>query len=158
LTILSGGFVVKVILQQDVKGQGKKGQLVDVADGFARNFLLPRKLAVLASSENVTVMNQQEKARLRKLESDKAVAKAIAARLEGVLVTVKARSGGAGGKLFGAVTSKEISEALLAQHGIELEKNKIVQEEHIKAFGSYEVKCKLGFEISGIINVLVVEA
>ena len=148
---------MKVILQQDVKGQGKKGQLVDVSDGYARNFLLPKKLAVTATSENMTVMKQQEKARLKKLESDKAVAKEIAAKLEGVLVKITARSGGAGGKLFGAVTSKEISDALFAQHGIELEKNKIVQEEHIKAFGSYEVKCKLGFEISGIVNVLVIE-
>ena len=149
---------MKVILQQDIKGQGKKGQLVDVSDGYARNFLLPKKLAVTATMENVTVMKQQEKAKLKKLETDKAVAKEIASRLEGVLVKITARSGGAGGKLFGAVTSKEISEALYEQHGIELEKNRIVQEEHIKSFGTYEVKCKLGFEISGVINVLVVEA
>ena len=148
---------MKVILQQDVKGQGKKGQLVDVADGFARNYLLPRKLAVTASTENVTVMKQQEKARLRKLETDKAAAKEIASKLEGVLVKIPARSGGAGGKLFGAVTSKEISEALLAQHGVELAKHRIIQEEHIKSFGSYEVKCKLGFEITGVIHVLVIE-
>jgi len=149
---------MKVILQQDVKDQGKKGQLINVADGYARNFLLPRKLAVLATTENVDVMKKQEKARLRKLEADKAAAKEIALKLEGVLVKIKARSGGAGGKLFGAVTSKEISEALLEQHGIAMEKNKIVQEEHIKTFGSYEVKCKLGFEITGVIHVLVVEA
>ena len=149
---------MKVILQQDVKGQGKKGQLVDVADGFARNYLLPRKLAVTASTENVTVMKQQEKARLKKIETDKAAAKAIASKLEGVIVTIKARSGGAGGKLFGAVTSKEISEALQEQHGIMMEKHKIMQEEHIKTFGSYEVKCKLGFEVSGVIHVLVIEA
>ena len=149
---------MKVILQQDVKGQGKKGQLVEVADGYARNYLLPRKLAVTATSGNVVVMNQQEKARLKKLEADKAVAKGVASKLEGVLVKITARSGGAGGKLFGAVTSKEISEALLEQHGIGLEKNKIVQEEPIKSFGSYEVKCKLGFEITGLINLLVVEA
>ena len=149
---------MKVILQQDVKGQGKKGQLIDVSDGYARNFLLPRKLAVTATTENMTVMKQQEKAKLKKIESDKAAAKKIAEKLEGVLVKITARSGGAGGKLFGAVTSKEISEALFEQHSIELEKNKIVQDENIKAFGSYEVKCKLGFEISGIIHVLVVEA
>jgi len=149
---------MKVILQQDVKGQGKKGQLVDVADGFARNYLLPRKLAVTANIENVTVMKQQERARLRKLEADKAAAKEIATKLEGVLVTIKARSGGTGGRLFGAVTSKEIAEALHAQHGIALEKNKIVQEEHIKTFGTYEVKCKLGFETTGVIHVLVIES
>jgi large subunit ribosomal protein L9 len=147
-----------VILQQDIKGQGKKGQLIDVSDGYARNYLLPRKLATTATTENMTVMKQQEKARLRKLETDKAIAKEIAAKLEGVLVKITARSGGTGGKLFGAVTSKEISEALFQQHGIELEKNRIVQEEHIKSFGPYEVKCKLGYEITGVIHVLVVEA
>jgi len=149
---------MKVILQQDVKGQGKKGQLIDVADGYARNFLLPRKLALAASTENIAVMKQQEKTRLRKMEADKAAAMEVAAKLQEFVVKITARSGGAGGKLFGAVTSKEISEALLAQHGVEIEKNKIVQEEPIKAFGSYEIRCKLGFEITGIINVLVVEA
>ena len=148
---------MKVILQQDIKGQGKAGQLVDVSDGYARNFLLPRKLAVTATTENVTVMKQQEKARVKKLEADKAAALEIASRLQEVIVKIPARSGGAGGKLFGAVTSKEISEELLSQHGIEIEKNKIISEESIKAFGPYEVKCKLGFEISGVINVLVVE-
>ena len=148
---------MKVILQQDVQGQGKKGQLVDVSDGYARNYLLPRKLAITATNENVTTMKQQEKARLRKLETDKAAALEIAEKLQSIVVKIPARSGGTGGKLFGAVTSKEISEALLEQSGVEIEKNKIVQEEHIKAFGSYEVKCKLGFEINGIINVLVTE-
>jgi len=153
---------MKVILQADVKGQGKKGQLVQVSDGYARNYLIPRKLAVPATEENVTVMKRQEKARLQKLETDKAAAREIAAKLEAVIVKIPARSGGAradgsGGKLFGAITSKEISEALLEQHGIEIEKNRIIQEEHIKTFGSYEVKCKLGFEIYGVINVLVVE-
>ena len=149
---------MKVILQEDVKGQGKKGQAVDVADGYARNFLLPRKLAIVATPENVTVMKQQEKARLKKLETDKTAALGIASKLSGLMVKIPARAGGTGGKLFGAVTSKEISEALFEQHGVEIEKNKIVQEESIKAFGPYEVKCKLGFEITGVINVLVVEA
>ena len=149
---------MKVILQQDVKGQGKQGQLINVADGYARNFLLPRKLAIVATEDNVVVMKQQEKARLKKMEADKAAALSVAEKLEGMVVKVAARSGGTGGKLFGAVTSKEISEALLEQHGIEIEKNKIVQDEHIKTFGSYEIKCKLGFEISGIIHLLVIEA
>ena len=149
---------MKVILQQDVQGQGKKGQLVSVSDGYARNFLLPRKLAVVATRENMSVMEQQEKARLKKLEADKAQAREIAEKLEGLVVKIPARSGGAGGKLFGAVTSKEISEALLEQHGVDIEKNKIIQDEHIKNFGSFEIKCKLGFEINGTINVLVVES
>ena len=148
---------MKVILQEDIKGKGKKGQLVEVSDGYARNYLLPRKLAVTATEVNVSVMKQQEKVRLRKLEADKAAATEIAEKLQGIVVKIPARSGSAGGKLFGAVTSKEISDALLEQHGIELEKNKIVQEEQIKAFGSYEIKCKLGFEITGVVNVLVIE-
>ena len=149
---------MKIILQQDVKGQGKKGELINVSDGYARNFLLPRKLAVVATTDNVAVAKQQEAIRKKKLEADKASAREIAEKLEGVQVLIPARAGGSGGKLFGAVTTKEISEALLEQHGIEIEKNKIVQEEQIKSFGQYEVKCKLGFEISGVIHVLVKEA
>ena len=149
---------MKVILQQDVKGHGKKGQLVEVSDGYARNFLIPRKLALTATPENLSVMKQQDKARQKKLDDDKAAAKEAASRLEGVMVRITAKSGGAGGKLFGSVTSMEISQALLEQHGIEIEKNKIVQEEQIKSFGPYEVKCKLGFEITGAIHVLVTEA
>jgi len=149
---------VKVILQQDVKGKGKKGELVNVADGYARNFLLPKKLAVHATPENLTVMKHQEKIRLKKLEADKAKANEIAAKLGNVIVKIKARSGGDGGKLFGSITSREISEELLKQHDVEIDKHKIYQDEPIKSFGSYEVKCKLGFEITGTINVLVIEA
>jgi len=160
---------LKVILEQDVKGQGKKGQLVEVSDGYARNFLIPRKLAVPATDGNVAVMKRQEKERLRKLETDKAAALEIAAKLGEVIVKINSKAGASKpddstasaaamrGKLFGSVTTKEISEALLEQHGIILEKNKIVQEEPIKTFGSHEVKCKLGFEITGVINVLVIE-
>ena len=149
---------MKVILQEDIKGKGKAGQLVEVSDGYARNYLIPRKLAVEATSENMAAMKHQEKARLKKLEADKAVALETASKLESLVVKITARAGGASGKLFGAVTSKEISEELLAQHGVEIEKNKIVQEEAIKSFGSYEIKCKLGFEITGVVHVLVIEA
>ena len=149
---------MKVILQQDVKGKGKKGELVNVSDGYARNFLLPRKLAVPATAENLTVMKQQDAARQKKMDTDKAKANEIAEKLGDVLVKITARGGGDGGKLFGSITSKEISEELLKQHGIEVEKNKIVQDEPIKSFGTYEIKCKLGFEITGIIHVLVIES
>ena len=148
---------MKVILQQDVKGKGKKGELVNVSDGYARNYLLPRKLAVPATEVNLTVMKQQEKAKQQKADSDKAKANEISSKLGDVLVKINARGGGDGGKLFGSITSKEISEELQKQHGIEIEKNKIVQDEPIKAFGSYEIKCKLGFEITGTIHVLVIE-
>jgi len=149
---------MKVILQEDVKGKGKKGELVNVSDGHARNYLLPRKLAVQATPENLTIMKQQEKARLKKMEADKKKANEIAEKLGDVLVKISARGGEDGGKLFGSITTKEISEELEKQHGIEIEKNKIVQDEPIKSFGSYEIKCKLGFEITGVINLLVVEA
>ena len=149
---------MKVILQEDVKGLGKKGELKDVANGYARNYLLPRKLVIPATPENKAELEKQERARLKKLEADKALAEGIASKLEGIIVRIGARSGGPEGKLFGAVTSKEISEVLAKEHDIEIEKNKIIQDEPIKNFGPHEVKCKLGFEITGTINLLVVES
>jgi len=146
---------MKVILQQDVKGKGKKGELVNVSDGYARNFLLPKKLAVIATPENLATMKRDEKARLDRMEADKAKAVEISNRLGDVLVTITAKGSEGGSKIFGTITSKEISEELQKQHKIEIEKNKIIQDEPIKAFGNYEVKCKLGFEITGIIHVLV---
>ena len=148
---------MKLILQQDVKGQGKKGELINVSDGYARNFLLPRKLAVLANDNNIAELKKQEKARLRKLEEDKVAARELSERLQALVVKITARSGGSGGKLFGAITSKEISEALQKQHNIVIEKNKIVLDEQIKTLGPHEVKCKLGFEINAVINLLIIE-
>ena len=148
---------MKVILQQDVRGQGKKGELVEVSDGYARNYLLPRKLAVQATADNVNALKLKEKARLAQIEKDKAGAMELAEKLKNCVVKVSAKAGG-GGKLFGAVTSKEIADALLEQHGLEIEKNKIVQGDPIKTFGSYEIKCKLGYEVSGTIHLIVAEA
>ena len=147
---------MKVILQQDVKGQGKKGQLIEVSEGYARNFLLPRKLAVLATADAMNTMKLQEKAKKAEEARQKAEAEAIAEKLKSAQVKVTARAG-ANGKLFGAVTSKEVSDALNAQHGIELAKQKIVLDEPIKSFGTYQLKAKLGHEVSGTIHVLVVE-
>ena len=147
---------MKVILQQDVKGQGKKGQLIEVSEGYARNFLLPRKLAVLATADAMNTMKLQEKAKKAEEARQKAEAEAIAEKLGSAQVKVTARAG-ANGKLFGAVTSKEVSDALSAQHGIELAKQKIVLDEPIKSFGTYQLKAKLGHEVSGTIHVLVVE-
>ena len=146
---------MKVILQQDVKGQGKKGQLIEVSEGYARNFLLPRKLAVLATADAVNTMNLKEKARRAEEARQKEEALAVAERLQSLQVKISARAGG-NGKLFGAVTNKEVSDALKAQHGIELNKQKIVMDP-IKSFGGFEAKAKLGHEISGTIHVLVVE-
>ena len=148
---------MKVILQQDVKGQGKKGQLVDVSDGYARNFLLPRKLAVEANADNVNTMKLHEKAKDAKEAAEKAEAEAIAEKLQGCTVKLTAKAG-TGGRLFGAVTSKEVSEGLKKQHGIDINKSKIVQDEAIKTFGTFQLKCKLGYEVVGTINVVVTEA
>ena len=147
---------MKVILQQDVRGQGKKGQLIEAAEGYARNYLLPRKLAVPATADAVNTMKLKEKAKKAEDARLKAEAEAIVEKLKNSPVKVTARAG-ANGKLFGAVTSKEVSDALQAQHGIELAKQKIVMDEPIKAYGSYELKAKLGYEVSGTVYVMVVE-
>ena len=147
---------MKVILQQDVRGQGKKGQLVEVSDGYARNFLLPKKLAVPATAENVNTMKQQEKARQAQMAAEKAEAQALAEKLKSIQVKLTAKAG-EGGRLFGAVTSKEIAEALSAQHGLNIAKTKLVLDEPIKSFGGYQVKAKLGYEIMGTVKVMVVE-
>lgn len=147
---------MQVILLKDVKGQGKAGELVEVSEGYARNFLLPRKLATQATKDNLNAMKQKQLAKEKHIAAEKAEAGIAAEKLEGVIVKVTAKAG-ANGRLFGAVTSKEISEALEAQHGIHVEKNKILQSEPIKAFGAYKVKCKLGHEVSGTINIIVTE-
>ena len=147
---------MKVVLLADVKGSGKKGQLVNVSDGYARNFLLPRKLAVPATADAMNTMRLQEKARKAEEARQRAEAEATAEKLKGAVVKLTAKAG-ANGKLFGAVTAKEISDALMSQHGIELGKQKIVMEEPIKSFGTYELKAKLGFEISGTVYVVVSE-
>ncbi len=147
---------MKVIFQQDVKGQGKKGELKEVSDGYARNYLMPRKLAVEATTDNLNAYKLQEKAKAAQIEKEKATARDIASRLKDMCVRITAKAGSSG-KLFGAVTSKEIAEALSAQYGIELEKNRILQAEPIKTYGNYEVKIKLGYEISGMLKVQVSE-
>ncbi len=147
---------MKVIFNTDVRGQGKKGELKEVSDGYARNYLIPRKLASEATVDNINALKMKEKARARQIELEKAQAIENAKKLEGVQVVVRAKSGGAG-KLFGAVTSDAISKALKEQFDIDVEKNKIVQSEPIKSYGAYTVKAKFGYEISGNINLLVVE-
>ena len=144
---------MKVILTQDVKSQGKKGQLVEVSDGYARNFLLPKKLAVIATAENLNTMKQQEKARKAQEAAEKAEAEATAKKLKDMTVKIAAKAG-EGGRLFGAVTAKEVSEALSEQYGVNIAKTKLVSEP-IKALGSYDVKCKLGYEITGVVKVTV---
>lgn len=147
---------MKVIFNVDVKGQGKKGELKEVSDGYARNYLLPRKLASEATADNINALKLKEKAKAAQIAREKAEAEENAKKLQGITVNVRAKAGN-GGKLFGAVTSQEISNALKEQHGISIEKNKIIQAEPIKTYGAYEVKAKLGYEVSGTIHVLVIE-
>lgn len=148
---------MKVILQQDVKGQGKKGQLIEASDGYARNFLLPRKLAVEATADNLNTMKLQEKAKKAKEAAEKAEAEALAAKLKEVTVRITAKAG-SGGRLFGSITTKEISEELKKQFAIDLPKAKLALDEPIKAFGGYELKAKLGYEVTGAVKVVVAEA
>ena len=147
---------MKVIFTVDVKGQGKKGELKEVSEGYGRNYLLPRKLAVEATTDNMNTLRLKEKAKAAAIAAEKATALENSKQLESIVVKVAAKAGN-GGRLFGAVTSQEISDALKAQYGIEIEKQKIVQTEPIKSYGSYEVKCKFGYEISGVIHLMVVE-
>ena len=147
---------MKEILQQDVKGQGKKGQMVEVSEGYARNFLLPRKIAVPATADAINTMNLKEKAKKAEEARQKALAEETAEKLKECMVKLTARAG-AGGKLFGAVTTKEISEGLQKQFGIDIPKQKLVLEEPIKAFGNYEVKARLGFEVVATVYVSVFE-
>lgn len=147
---------MKVILKADVRGKGKKGQMIEVAEGYARNFLMPKGLAVLATADAVNTMRLQEKAKAKADAEAKAAATKIAEKLKGLQVKVVSK-GGEGGKLFGAVTGREISAALKEQHGVDIDSKKLVLDEPIKSFGSYQVKAKLGFEISGTVYVIVTE-
>lgn len=147
---------MKVILQQDVRGQGKKGQLVEVSDGYARNFLFPRKLAVAATTDNVNTMKLQDQARREREAKEKAEAEELVKKLKDCPVKLSAKAG-VGGKLFGSVTTKEISVALKEQYGYQVDSKKLSCEP-IKSFGTYQVKCKLGYEVTGTVTVQVVEA
>ena len=147
---------MKVILQQVVRGKGKKGQMVEVSDGYARNFLLPKKLAVAATADNINTMELQEKARKEREQRAREAAVALSGKLKDMPVHVKAKAG-AGGRLFGSVTTKEISIALKEQYGVDIPKAQL-QSDPIKAFGGYQVKAKLGYEVSGVLNVFVEEA
>ena len=147
---------MKVIFNTDVKGQGKKGEMKEVSIGYARNYLIPRGLASEATADNINALKLKEKAKAAQMAREKAEAEENAKKLEGIQVIIRAKAGSSG-KLFGAVTSQEISDALKEQHSIDIEKNKIVQADPIKTFGSYQVKAKLGYEVNGTINLLVVE-
>lgn len=148
---------MKVILLQDVKGKGKKGQLLEVSDGYARNFMLPRKIAIGATPDAVNTMKMNDKATQERIAREKAEAMEISKTLRGLTVVVKAKGGGAG-RLFGSITNQEIADSLKAQSGIELDKRKIVISDTIKTVGTYTVTCKLGYEITAPLTVKIEEA
>ena len=147
---------MKVILLADVKGTGKKQEIVNVSDGYARNFLFPRKLAQEATADNVNTMRMNDKAKREKEQRAREEAAALSAKMRDMTLTVLAKGGGAG-RLFGSVTSQEIADALKAQENVELDKRKIVIEEPIKTVGLYTVKVKLGFGIDANLKVDVKE-
>ena len=147
---------MKVVLLQDVKGQGKKDQIVEVSDGYARNFLLPRKLAAIADAAVMNDIKNKEAAKARKIELEKQEARDLAAKLQTLTVKLKIQ-GGSDGRVYGSVTSKDIAEALASQHGIEIDKRKIVLDAPIKNYGAYTLDVKLYPEMSGKINLVVTE-
>ena len=147
---------MKVILLQDVRGQGKKGEMINVSDGYARNYLFPRKLAQEATVDNVNTMRMNDKAKREKEQRLREEAAAMSAKLRELTLNVSAKGGGAG-RLFGSITSQEISDALKEQEGIDLDRRKIVIEDSIKTVGLYTVKVKLGFGIDAPLKVDVTE-
>ena len=147
---------MKVILTQDVKGKGKKGQMIEVSDGYARNFMLPRKMAIEATPDAVNTMKMNDKAKAEQIAREKAEALEISKTIRGLTVVVKAKGGGAG-RLFGSITNQEIADALKAQSGINLDKRKIVLADTIKSVGTYTATCKLGYEITAPLTVKIEE-
>ena len=147
---------MKLILLQDVKGQGKKGEIIEASDGYARNFLMPRKLAAPATADVLNAKKIADEATQRRMRLEKEAAEKLAKELKDLPVHIKAKAG-SGGKLFGSVTAKEIAEEIKKQHQVDVQKNKIVLEETIKNFGTYEVKVKLYPEVTGTLRVVVEE-
>ena len=147
---------MKVILTQDVKGQGKKGQAINVSDGYARNFLLPKGLAVVADAAAMNDLKNKEASRLHKIEVERAAANDTRSKLEKLTVKVTAQAG-ADGRLYGSVTSKEIAQNLEDQHGIVIDKRKIDLPDPIRAFGAYAVSVKLYTDVMGKINVVITD-
>ena len=147
---------MKVILLADVKGQGKKNDVIEVSDGYGKNFLIPRKLAKAADAQSLNDVKVKEAARVYRIETERKEAQALAEKLKGILVKIPASSG-ADGRLYGSITSKDIVEKLKADTGVDIDKRKVVMGDPIKAYGKYEVEVKLYTEVTGKIYVLVCE-
>ena len=148
---------MKVILLQDVRGKGKKGQMLEVSDGYARNYMLPRKIAIEATADAVNTMRMNDKATQERIAKEKAEAMEVSRKLREMTVVVNAKGGG-NGRLFGSITNQEIADALKAKTGIALDKRKIVISDVIKNVGTYTVTCKLGYEITAPLTVKIEEA
>ena len=148
---------MKVILLQDVKGKGKKGQMLEVSDGYARNYMLPRKIAIEATADAVNTMRMNDKATQERIAKEKAEALEVSKKLRELTVVVTAKGGGSG-RLFGSITNAEVAEALEKKTGIKLDKRKIVLNETIKTVGTYTVTCKLGYEITAPLTVKIEDA
>lgn len=146
-----------VILKKDIKGTGKAGDVVKVSDGFARNKLLPQGIAVEATQGNVRNLEKQKAIQAQKIADEKAAAEAMAKELEGKIVIIK-RKAGDGGRLFGSITSKDISEAMEEQFNVKIDKKKIEMDGPIKSLGSTTVELKLYQGVKGAVKVEVVEA
>lgn len=147
---------MKVILLADVKGQGKKNDVIDVSDGYAKNFLIPRKLAKIADAQSLNDVKTREEARVSRIAAEKKEAEALAERLKTITVTIRA-SCGADGRLYGSVTAKDVSERLAADFGISIDKRKITVSDPIKAYGRYALEVKLYPEVTGTVTVAVTD-
>ncbi|MBQ7407308.1 MAG: 50S ribosomal protein L9 [Clostridia bacterium] len=147
---------MKVILLCDVKGQGKKDQIVDVSDGYARNFLLPQKKAVIADAKATSDLKSKEEAKQFKIEEDRKAAKALAEKIKGVKIDI-VMGHGADGRLYGSVTAKDIAEELSKKIGVDVDKRKISLKDNIKAYGNYSVDIKILADIGATFEVLVHE-
>ena len=148
---------MKIILLQDEKKLGKKGDVIEASDGFARNYILPKKIGIEATPKNMNELKLQKASQDKRAQEQPEAARALAAQLEDKQIVVKIK-GGEGGRTFGSVSSKEIATACQEQHGIEVDKKKIQLPESIKSFGSYEVPVKLHPQVTGKLAVKVTEA
>lgn len=146
---------MKVILKADVKGVGKKGELINASDGYARNYLFPKGLAIEATEGNLATLNQKKESQKYKKEVEFKEAKELAGKISGVTVTFKVKTG-ENGRLFGSITSKDISDELKKQHGFDIDKRKIVMDEAIKSTGAYNLEVKVYPEVSAKLKVEVI--
>ncbi len=147
---------MKVVLLADVKGQGKRDQIVEVSDGYARNFLFPRKLAVAADAKTLNEIKMKEDSKAFRAAEELKANRALAEKLSGISLKIRCSSG-ADGRLYGAVTAKDIAEALEKNHGIALDKRKLTLPEQIRSYGIYTIEVRLSAEVSGKFSLVVHE-